>query len=122
MTLAPGANAADVLNLDMEDIALRRGANGKFRFGSDIDVRESIQQFNCAAFGYSGTSPDHQVVIKYSRFPAGLQRDDHTPVSLDILQLLFGSDMAADNLIAIQTNPVERDLRTAILVDRHKMG
>src|SRR6185437_10533508 len=55
-------------------------------------------------------------------FPPGLHGECDPGIALNMLQFLRDIQVSTDNFTTIKANPDKRDLRTAILVQSHKMS
>src|ERR1051326_8147704 len=112
----------DALDLNVGNITWGRILSWKFRPRSYVDLGEPVQQFRCATFRYPGTPRDHQVVVQKSGSSPSLHRERHTRILLNILHFFMHPEMCAYNLIAIEADPDNRDVRASISIERCQMS
>src|SRR6266566_1822997 len=118
----PGTDAMDVLDLNTRNISRWRIVGRKLRPRSYVDLGELVQQFRRATFSHSSASRDHQVVVQISSSSSSHHRQRHTSILLNIPHFFPRAEMSANNLIAIESHPHNRDLWASISIERHKMG
>ncbi len=122
ISLTPWSNAINTFSSNAGNISLWRSIRSVRCTWGDIDLCQLVQQFGGATLGNSGTTIDHKIIIQSISFSARLHRECDPGFALNILQFLVEIQVSTDNFIAAKANPNNRDLRTAILVQRHKMS
>lgn len=120
----PGADSIDPVDANPRNISRRRVFHGReFHSGSDINLRQFLQEFGRAAFLDAGLTIKHCIFRQiHGSLCAGLERERDSRVALNVLDLLIPGQMGGDHFIAIQTDLHERDLRAAVRVEGNEMG
>src|SRR5262245_64706302 len=119
----PRTDAADPLRCDPKDparcVVLRRREHD---VRPQVDVSESLQQIAGAAFLHSAGAVHDEVLPKADLVDVlALDREDDPGIALDVAQLLPRVHVAADDVLAVESDPDAAQLRTAVGVERDEM-
>ena len=69
-----------------------------------------------------GRSFDHQVVLHAVLIALRLHRERHPWVTSDVADLLIDEQLADHDVVSVQPDPHDGDVRTAVGVDRDEVG
>ena len=119
----PRADAAEPLDGRAEDEPGRRvGHRRKAHVGTEVDVRQALQELGGAALLDPRAPVDDQVLLEPGRLhDRSLDRQRDARLALHVSQLLLPAEMPRDDLVAVQADPDARHLRTTVGVQRDEV-
>jgi hypothetical protein len=119
----PWPDATDAVNGDVSDITGRRVVHRrKLHIGPEISTSKLLKQLRCTALGDASTAVDDDVFIKsnlVARTGLNGQRDAWVTANVSDLPVL--GQVRRDDLVAIQSDPDNRDLRPSVRLERHQV-
>src|SRR5579875_1200332 len=119
----PGTDAGDPLDGVAGDVAgaPRRGELG---VGGEVDLGQPIEQVpGVVARLHHRVGVQHRVgVEENARLVRRLDGKDDSGIPLDVAELQMVAHVAADQLVAVQTDPDDADLRAAVGIDGAEVG
>src|SRR3954468_7461376 len=120
---SPGADPADAVDPVADEVAGgARGREGGVR--GQVDLREPGEQLPCVlALLDRGMSAQHGVwVQERARVAWSREGENDARVALDVPQLRVPLHVAAEQVVAVASDPDDGDLRAAVSVDRAQVG
>ena len=121
MPFAPRAYTVDGFDGDVSDVARRCRVGQEFCAWANVDLGELVEHFGRSALGDAGASVDHEVVVQCVGLTSSFYGERDTGIATDIFEFLMVGDMSADDLVTVEADPDDGDLRTAILVEGDEM-
>jgi len=120
---APWSDTPDALNRDVSDVTRRRVVHRrKLDIGAKIGAGKVLKQFRSAPLRDSTAAMDDDVLIEANLVArAGLNGQCDARVTADVSNLPVLRQVRGDDLIAVQADPDDRDLRSSIWLERHQM-
>ena len=95
----------------------------KLHVGTEIHVRQPLQELRGAALGDASMAVHDEVLLQAGRVELrSLERDDDARVALDVADLLVQRQVACHELVSVEPDPDARHLRGPVLVERDEMG
>src|ERR1700704_3543209 len=125
--LNPRTNPGEACRRDPGDITrdVPQRSRRILRPRAEIKRRQALQKRHCAAFGHPRISIDHDVFPQSSRVRFVTEEGQrNSRISPDVLDLLVHSqmEMAYHELVALNSDPHDGDLRAAVVIERGQMG
>lgn len=119
----PWSHTTDSVGGDVSDVARRRVVRSrKLHVGTKVGASKLLEQFRRTALGDPGTAMHDDVLIESDRVAcAGLDGQRDSRVAANVSDLPVLRQVGGDDLIAIQADPDNRDLRSSIWLERHQM-
>src|SRR6266542_849367 len=106
----PWPDTRDAVDGDVDD-----GASGRIierwelHVGTEVSVRELLEQLGSTAFGDPGIAVDDQVLLEPWWLHLGpLHREHHAGVAADVPELPPRAEVAEDDLVIVQPDPHHR--------------
>jgi hypothetical protein len=120
----PRADAGDSLCCDAQRAARWRIIHRWERnIGSQVDVREALEQLRCATLLNPGTAVDDEVLLQAGRVNTrALERERNTWVAADIDELLSLTQVPGDDVFPVESDPDAGDLRRTVPTNGDEVG
>ena len=119
----PWPHATDPVNGDVSNVTGRRVVHWrKLHIGAEIGASKLLKELRCTALGDASTAMDDDVLIKSNLVAcAGLNGQRDAWVTANVSDLPVLGQVSGDDLVAIQADPDNRDLRPSVRLERHQV-
>src|SRR5262245_20732126 len=95
----------------------------KFDVWPEVDRGQAFQKWHRAALGHSCIAINHQVLVQSLLIRlVAKEGQSNSPIASKVLDLLVQSQMAHDELFAVNADPHYGHLRTAVGIERGQMS
>lgn len=121
----PGAYPADALGPDPHDESGRRVVHRREpHIRPQIYMRQSLEEFGCASLLDPCPTVDDQIMGEPVFVAASRLEREHDPgLAPHVVELLLGiAQVPGDDVLAVETDPNDRDLRRTVGVDGHEVS
>jgi hypothetical protein len=121
----PGAYPADALGPDPHDESGRRVVHRREpHIRPQIHVRQSLEEFGCATRLDPCPTVDDQILGEPVFVAASRLEREHDPgLAPHVVELLLGiAQVPGDDVLAVETDPDDRDLRRTVGVDGYEVS
>jgi len=120
---APWSDTTDAVNRDVSNVTRRRVVHRrKLDIGAKIDAGKLLKQFRSAPLRDSTAAMNDDVLIEANLVAgAGLNGQCDARVTANVSNLPVLRQVRGDDLIAVQADPDDRDLRSSVWLERHQM-
>jgi hypothetical protein len=120
---APWSHTTDPVNGDVSNVTRRRVVHRrKLDIAAKVGASKLPKQFRSTALRDSAVPMDDDVLIEAKLVArAGLNGQRDARVTADVSNLPVLGQVRGDDLIAVQADPHDRDLRSSVWLERHQM-
>ena len=120
---SPRSHTTDPVNGDVSNVTRRRVVHRrKLDIGAEISASKLLKQLRSAALRDPPTAMDDDVFVEADLIScSGLNGQRDARITADVPNLPVLGQVSGNDLVAVQADPDDRDLRPSIRIERYQM-